>query len=140
MRLFLLFLLLTISDFLIAQQHATFKMDKVIIDSSLDNDLFYAPKNSAIHYSTLLTITNNSTGKIDSVHNIPKDIDIVVNANLHSNGNHFDFDNCSSFFNKDTLAIQFQNNSSFEEMQIFIDKIYLYIVNGYFFCKYQSVN
>lgn len=141
MRLFLLFFLLTISDFLIAQHHGTLKMDKVIVDSSLDSYLFYQPKYSKIHNETKIVIKNLTTGKIDSTRNISEDIEKFENANLHDSSlNLLDFDNCNSFLKKDTLVIQFQNSHSLQPSPIETDKIYVYIVGGYFFCKYLSID
>lgn len=128
------------SSFIFAQQDFKSDKNKVVIDSQLENDLFYASKNSIIHYPAKVTITNSTTGKTDTFHKFPKDIDIIVNANVvETSNNHYNFDNCASFLRNDTLIIQLQNNSALEQKPIFLDKIFVYIVKGMFYTKYKTI-
>src|ERR1700693_3697107 len=140
MKIFIGVFLSIIYNPLIAQQHLSRKFENVIIDKNLENDLFSRDKQSILNFPSKMNIYDSSTGKSDSLIQSPKVLNIIINADIvDSQGGHFNFDNCKSYLKKDTLVIQFQNNSSFLPKPLFLDKLIVYVTKGKFCSQYINV-
>lgn len=138
MKIFTTVLLLLMLNLLFAQQKSIVKIDSVIIDSNLTNDLFNADKHSKISFvTTSVVASRNNGGKTDSVQKVPEELDIIVNCKItESERAHYPFDNCSSLFKGDTLLIHFRNNHSSMPIAGYHDKIIIYILKGKFYIEY----
>ena|ERR1700722_7391229 len=136
MKIKLLASILIFSEMLFSQ-NSTPIFNPINIDSNLSNKFFLT--SPIAHRSTGGTtiVTDMKTGKSDTTYTPVKETDLIVNCKIDDPGRHYlGFDNCISYFEKDTLVIQFQNNNSNSPSTFYWDKMILHLLKNQFYAEY----
>ena len=136
MKIKLLVSSLIISEMLFSQSIAPI-FNPIIIDSNLSNIFFL--QSPITHQSSGGTtiVTDMNTGKSDTTNTPVKETDLIVNCKIDDPGRHYlGFDNCISYFEKDTLVIQFQYNDSNSPFAFYWDKMILHLIKNQFYAEY----
>jgi len=137
MKKFILIILIIIPLFLKAQNELFNTVTKVTIDSTLFNPFF-----SKQHIVVQITggkskIQQRESGKLDSSYVPEREQEIIMNCKINDlEKSHAGFDNCISYFQYDTLIIQFQNNGANGPMVAEWDKMILHVYKDVFYAEY----
>jgi hypothetical protein len=140
---FVVFLVL-LSVLAIGQENSTLKLERIIIDSTLDNILFFNEKNPFVLSGgkSITIIKNEKTGKSDTIGPVPAR-NVIANCKVEDTaGHHCGFDNCIAFtyVRNDTLDVQFQNyNTDLPKFQWW-DRLTIHIIKGRFYAEYIYTN
>lgn len=122
-------------------QQKDMKMDSIIIDSTYSSDLFNTDKNVKLVLHKFHKNTQTIDGQ-QSVSTITTSRDTAVikylkNSRVEdSTGLHYPFDYCISYYNQDTLMIEFRHHYYDRNVFGYRDRIIIHIIKNRFFSTY----
>ncbi len=118
-------------------QNTGLKFCPITIDSNLSNQFFNFSMHAHQTTGGTTIISNEETGKSDTFYSPIKETELEVNCKILDLGrHHLGFDNCISYFKKDTLLIQFQSNYSNTSEVYYWDKMILHLIKDQFYAEY----